>query len=179
MRAPALLLGHDPRRVVPDEPDRSIGAEETFERDIDDDTVIRRELLRLSERCAARLRATGQVARTVSIKARYSDFSTVTRSRTIGQPTDVARVIYATAAALLDALGRSGQLRLVGVRAEGLSHADEAPHQYTLAGDEEEWRAAEEVVDRAAARFGSGTLRPAALVEPATDTAPVARRPST
>jgi DNA polymerase-4 len=168
----ALASGHDPRRVVPDEPDRSIGAEETFDRDIDDDTVIRRELLRLSERCAARLRASGQVARTVSIKARYADFSTVTRSRTIGQPTDVAKVIYTTAVALLEALGRSGPLRLVGVRAEGLSRATDAPHQLTLAGDDEEWRAAEEVVDRAAARFGSGALRPAALVKPATKAPP-------
>jgi DNA polymerase-4 len=168
----ALASGLDPRRVVPDEPDRSIGAEETFARDIDDDTAIRRELLRLSERCAARLRASGQVARTVSIKARYTDFSTVTRSRTIREPTDVAKVIYTTAVALLEALGRSGPLRLVGVRAEGLSRATEVPHQLTLAGDDEEWRAAEEVVDRAAARFGSGALRPAALVKPTTKAPP-------
>jgi DNA polymerase IV len=168
----ALASGHDPRRVVPDEPDRSIGAEETFDRDIDDDAVLRRELLRLSERCAARLRASGQVARTVSVKARYADFSTVTRSRTVGQPTDVAKVIYTTAVALLEALGRTGPLRLVGVRAEGLSRATDTPHQLTIAGDDEEWRAAEEVVDRAAARFGSGALRPAALVEPAAKAAP-------
>jgi DNA polymerase-4 len=168
----ALASGHDARQVVPDEPDRSIGAEETFDRDVDDDTVIRRELLRLSERCAARLRKSGQVARTVSIKARYADFTTVTRSRTIGQPTDVAKVIYTTAVALLEALRRTGPLRLVGVRAEGLSRVTEAPHQLTLAGDDEEWRAAEEVIDRAAARFGSGALRPAALVEPATKAIP-------
>src|SRR6476659_10494241 len=67
----ALAWGRDERSVVPHEPDKSIGAEETFARDVDNPEVIRRELLRLSDRTAARLRATGQVGRTVSIKVRF------------------------------------------------------------------------------------------------------------
>jgi DNA polymerase-4 len=163
----ALAWGRDQRDVTPNEPDRSVGAEETFARDVEDPAVIRRELLRLSERCAARLRAMDQVGRTVSIKIRFADFKTITRSRTLTEPTDVARVVYDTARGLHEALGIDGALlRLVGVRVEGLMRVEETPHQLALAGGEDEWRAAEQAVDQATARFGSGAIRPAALVEP-------------
>jgi DNA polymerase-4 len=113
----ALAWGRDERSVVAHEPDKSIGAEETFGSDIGDPETIHRELLRLSERTAARLRAAGHVGRTVSIKVRFADFKTVTRARTLPAPTDVGQVIYATARALFDALGTGGApLRLVGVR---------------------------------------------------------------
>lgn len=162
----ALAWGRDERGVTPNEPDRSIGAEETFGRDVDDVAVIRRELLRLSERCAARLRAGALVGRTVSIKVRFADFTTITRSRTLREPTDVARVVYDTACGLHQALGKDEALiRLVGVRIEGLADAGDTPHQLALAGGEDEWRAAEQAVDLATARFGSGAVRPAALVE--------------
>jgi DNA polymerase-4 len=162
----ALAWGRDERHVNPHEPDRSIGAEETFGHDIADVAMIRRELLRLSQRCATRLRASGVVGRTVSIKIRFADFTTITRSKTLREPTDVARVIYDTAVALHQALDRDGALlRLVGVRVEGLGDALDTPHQLALTGSEDEWRAAEQAVDRAAARFGRGTVRPAALVE--------------
>jgi DNA polymerase-4 len=163
----ALAWGHDQRHVTPVTPERSIGAEETFARDVDDVAVIRRELLRLSERCAARLRSTGQVGRTVSIKIRFADFTTITRSRTLPEPTDVARVVYDTARGLHQALGKDGALlRLVGVRVEGLRDALDTPHQLALGGGEDDWRAAEQAADLAAAKFGSGAVRPAALVEP-------------
>lgn len=162
----ALANGEDPRPVVPNEPDRSIGAEETFARDIADRDGILRELLRLSERCAERLRATGQVGRTVAIKVRFTDFRTISRSRTLSQHTDVARTIYETAAQLYDALDIEGTpLRLVGVRTEGLARSAETPEQLTLAGDAEEWRAAEQAVDRVTERFGHGAVRPATLVQ--------------
>ena len=156
--------------VVPQEPERSIGAEETFARDVDDPAVVLRELLRLSERTAARLRAAGLVGRTVSIKVRFADFTTITRSRTLRDPTDVARVVYDTARGLYGALGlQRARLRLVGVRVEGLSEASTTPRQMALDGGDEEWRAAEQASDRAAARFGSGAVRPAALVDPRRD----------
>ncbi len=93
----ALAWGRDERRVTPLEPDKSIGAEETFAVDIDDPEIIHRELLRLSERTAARLRAKGQVGRTVSIKVRFADFTTITRARTLKEATDVGRTVYETA----------------------------------------------------------------------------------
>lgn len=162
----ALAWGRDARSVVPNEPDRSVGAEETFARDVADDRVVHRELLRLSERCGERLRAAGHVGRTVSIKVRFADFTTITRSRTLTEPTDSSRVLYDTARGLFDALDRKGALiRLVGVRAEGLREAIDTPHQLALAGGDDEWRAAEKAVDLAAARFGSGAIRPATLVD--------------
>src|SRR3954469_3928846 len=161
----ALAWGRDERDVVAHEPDKSIGAEETFARDVDDPAVVLRELLRLSERTAARLRATGHVGRTVSLKVRFADFTTITRAKTLREPTDVARAVYDTARGLYDALGlQRARIRLVGVRMEGLAVADETPRQLAIGGGDDEWRAAEAAADRAAARFGPGAVRPATLV---------------
>jgi DNA polymerase-4 len=163
----ALAWGRDERSVVPHEPDKSIGAENTFSTDIDDPAVIARELLRLSERTAARLRAAEQAGRTVSIKVRFADFTTITRARTLPEPTDVGRTVYDTAMALYDALGlERARIRLVGVRVEGICDAADAPHQLLLGEREHGWRDAEQAVDRAARRFGAGVVRPAALVDP-------------
>ena len=163
----ALAWGRDERHVTPHEPDKSIGAEETFPVDVDDPTVIARELLRLSERTAARLRASGQVGRTVSIKIRFSDFTTITRSRTLAEATDVGRTVYETALTLYEALGlERARLRLVGVRVEGISDAAAQTRQLLLGEKDSGWREAEQAVDRASRRFGAGAVRPAALVEP-------------
>ena len=168
----ALSWGQDERGVIAHEPDKSIGAEETFARDVDDPAVVLRELLRLSERTAARLRATGAVGRTVSLKVRFADFTTITRAKTLRDPTDVARVVYETARLLYDALGlQRARIRLVGVRVEGLTDTDVTPRQLALGGSGEEWRAAEQASDRAAARFGAGAVRPATLVDPSRRTA--------
>jgi DNA polymerase-4 len=161
----ALSWGRDERSVVPHEPDKSIGAEETFARDVDDPAVIRRELLRLSEKVAARMRGAGLQGRTVTIKVRFADFTTITRARTIRDATDVAREIYATARELYDALGLDrARLRLVGVRVEGLVDAAGQPRQLQLGERPRGWREAERAADRAAVRFGDGAVRPAALV---------------
>ncbi len=163
----SLAWGRDARRVTPLEPDKSIGAEETFAVDVDDPVVVHRELLRLSERTAGRMRAAGQVGRTVSIKIRFSDFTTITRSRTLGEATDVGRTVYETALSLYDALGlERARLRLVGVRVEGIADAVGQPHQLLLGERDTGWREAEQAVDRAARRFGAGAVRPAALVDP-------------
>ncbi len=164
-----LAWGRDDGRVTPDEPDRSVGAEETFDVDVADQRVIHRELLRLSDRVAARLRAAGQVGRTVSIKVRFADFSTLTRARTLPAPTDGGRELYETARQLYQALGAEGALiRLVGVRVEGLLAAEGAPRQLQLGARERGWREADRAVDRAVQRFGPGAVRPATLV-PADD----------
>jgi DNA polymerase IV len=163
----ALAWGRDDRAVVATEPDKSVGAEETFARDVDDPHVVRRELLRLSERVAARLRAGGHQGRTVTIKIRFADFTTITRARTLHQPTDVAREIYTTAGGIYDGLGLDrARLRLVGVRVEGLVDAAGTPRQLLLGDRSHGWREAEQAVDRAVRRFGSGAVRPAALVDP-------------
>ena len=160
-----LAWGRDPRHVVPAQTERSIGCEETFSHDVDDPEVIHRELLRLSERAAARLRAARLVGRTVSIKVRFADFTTITRSRTLGEATDVGRDVYGTACSLFDALGlQRARLRLVGVRLEGLSDVRSQQRQMLLDEPAHGWRDADRAVDRASARFGAGSVRPASLV---------------
>ena len=160
-----LSWGRDPRSVTPHTPDKSIGAEETFDTDIDDPEIIRRELLRLSEKVGARLRAGGNAGRTVSVKLRMANFKTITRSRTLREPTDVARVIYVTARELYEGAGLERvRLRLVGVRVENLGPADQAPRQLALDEPESGWREAERAIDQVTHRFGSGAVRPAALV---------------
>ncbi|MEU2349307.1 DNA polymerase IV [Modestobacter sp. NPDC049651] len=160
-----LAWGRDPRRVVPDEPEKSTGAEETFGTDVDDPAVVHRELLHLAERTAGRLRSAGHLARTVSIKVRFADFTTITRSRTLEVPTDVGQELYDTARALYDALGLDrARIRLVGVRAERLVEADGTPRQLELGAREHGRRDAELAADRAARRFGAGAVRPATLL---------------
>jgi DNA polymerase-4 len=164
----ALAWGRDERPVVPGVPDKSIGAEETFATDVDDPEVIRRELLRLSGRTARGLRAGGCVARTVVVKLRLANFTTITRSRTLPEPTDVARKIYATACDLYAAAGLDSRarLRLVGVRAAGLIPVARSATQLALGEQPASWRDAEQAVDRIAGRFGPDSVRPAALVQP-------------
>jgi DNA polymerase-4 len=165
----ALAWGRDERVVTPAEPEKSIGAEETFPVDVDDPRVVRRELLRLSERTAARARAARQVGRTISVKIRFADFTTITRSKTLTEATDVGRVVYETAVGLYDALGlERARLRLVGVRLEGLAPAGTQTRQLLLGERDSGWREAEQAVDRAALRFGAGAVRPAALIDPDT-----------
>src|SRR5206468_12152834 len=160
-----LAWGRDPRRVVPNEPEKSTGHEETFVTDVDDPAVLHRELLRLAERTAGRLRAVGALARTVSIKVRFADFATITRSRTLAVPTDVGQELYDTARSLFDALGLDrARIRLVGVRAEGLVEADATARQLELGAREHGRRDAELAADRAARRFGAGAVRPATLI---------------
>ena len=164
-----LAWGTD-RRVVtarrgPDEPDRSMGADETFGRDTDDREVVLRELLRLSARVAGRMRVAGVAGRTVTLKVRFADFTTITRSRTLPEATDVTQEVYRTAVRLYDALGlQRARLRLVGVRVEGLVPRETVQRQLVLGERERGWSDADRAVDRAARRFGSAAVRPASLL---------------
>lgn len=166
-----LARGHDPRPVVRDEQERSIGSEETFPEDLDDPDLVRRELLRMADRTAARLRRAGLVGRTVSIVIRLADFTTVTRSARLAAPTDVTGEIHDQAVALharllrTDSAVAQARIRLVGVRVEGLQPRDEAHRQPTLDEPDRGWRDAEEAIDRAVARYGDGAVHRAVLGE--------------
>jgi DNA polymerase-4 len=164
----ALAFGRDERSVESSVREKSVGAEETFEIDVTDQAVIKRELLRLSRRTAASLRSSGLATRTVVVKLRKADFTTITRSRTLPEATSETQRIYATACALYEASGLSGRtrLRLVGVRATGLVPAGTATTQLAL-GEERvaSWRAAETALDRITGRFGPEAVRPATLVD--------------
>jgi DNA polymerase-4 len=162
----ALAWGRDPRRVTPDVVDKSIGAEETFDVDQTDPATVNRELLRVAERTAARLRSAGQVGRTVVLKVRYSDFSTVNRSRTLQSPTDGTQEIYDTARRLYVGLSANLPIRLVGVRVEGLAAAGASARQPALGEPDRGWSEADRAVDAAVRKFGRNAVRPATLVEP-------------
>jgi DNA polymerase-4 len=122
------------------------------------------------------MRAQGMVGRTVALKIRFADFTTITRSKTLPEPTDVARVVYDTALSLYEALGlERARLRLVGVRVEQLRPASEQPHQLLLGERDQGWREAEQAVDRATRRFGAGAVRPATLVRTPEEEVPPSR----
>jgi DNA polymerase-4 len=159
-----LSCGRDPRRVETEQAEKSIGAEMTFDTDVSDLALLRRCLLSLAEKVGARLRASGNVGRTVSIKVRLADFRTVNRSRTVPISTDVAREIFETSWALFRALGPSEQIRLIGVRVEGLTAAATTSRQLTLGEPERGWREAEAAADAVAARFGRASVGPASLL---------------
>jgi DNA polymerase IV len=159
-----LAAGRDPRPVDPVQVDKSIGAEVTFDTDVADPGTLRRALLALAGKAAGRLRASGQVGRTVAIKVRFADFRTVNRSRTLATPTDVSREVFETAWALFRALKPAEPIRLVGVRVEGLARSGGAAHQPMLGEPERGWREADAAVDAAAARFGPAAVRPASLL---------------
>jgi DNA polymerase-4 len=153
-----------PRRG-PDEPDHSMGADETFSRDTDDPALVTRELLRLSTKVAARLRAAGVAGRTVVLRVRFADFTTLTRSRTLRDHTDLAVEIHAQATALFVALHlQRARIRLVGVRVEGLVPLERAHRQLVLGAREHGWSEAERAVDSAVRRFGDAAVRPARLI---------------
>ena len=158
-----LAHGIDDRDVVPYEAPKSVGHEETFERDIDDEETILRELLALSGRVASRLRADGYRARTVTLKVRLATFTTLTRARTLPDATDVGADLYRVVAELYRALpGQRRRVRLLGVQASGLVQG--AAEQLALLRGER-WGDVERAVDRIEARFGRGAAGPASLLD--------------
>jgi DNA polymerase-4 len=158
-----LARGMDDRAVVPYEPPKSVSNEETFERDLDDERELLRELLALSQRVGSRLREDGYRARTVTLKVRLANFTTLTRSRTIDPPTDVAADLYQVTTELFRALpGARRRIRLLGVAGTGLVAAGE--EQLALLRGER-WSEVERAVDRIDKRFGRGSAMPAALLD--------------
>lgn len=157
-----LARGMDAREVDTARVEKSVGHEETFFHDIDDPTVLRSEFRRLGDRVAARLRANGWEASTISIKVRFDDFTTITRSQTMPEPTAVGQRIGEAALELFGQLERTRPVRLVGVRAERLRATQlEAA---TLWDDDEDWRRVEGALDDATARFGKGVVTRATLL---------------
>jgi len=163
-----LAWGRDYRDVTPEEPDRSISAAETFAQDLDNPEEILTEFLRLTERATARLRDRELFAKTISIKVRFADFSTINRSKTLPLPIDSTHDVYDVVKGLYQALRiERARLRLVGVSLENLSEG--APHQMMLGEREVGWRQAEGAMDQARARFGKGSVRPARLIKASED----------
>jgi DNA polymerase IV len=158
-----LAHGRDDRPVIPYDPPKQVSHEETFDRDLDADDDVLRELLHLSFRVAARLREEGFRARTVSIKTRLASFTTLTRSRTLADPVDTGNDLYRTVAGLYGALpGTRRRIRLLGVAASGLQPSGADQLALVRAG---RWEDAERALDRIERRFGPGAAFPAALMD--------------
>ena len=102
-----LARGVDARRVDTTRVEKSVGHEETFHRDIDDPAVLRSEFRRLADRVGARLRTHGWEARTIAIKVRFADFTTISRSQTLPEPTAVGQRIGDAALELFGAVERT------------------------------------------------------------------------
>jgi DNA polymerase IV len=156
---------------------KSIGHEETFPTDITDRETLGREVLRMAERVAERLRDARQAGRTVQLKLRYKDFRTITRSRTLAEVTNLAADIAAVARALLDAVDIGDGIRLIGVamqqlhavdgQDDGVAH-DQLPLDIdggAARGSDRRRRAVEDSMDAVRRRFGDDAVGAAALLD--------------
>jgi DNA polymerase IV len=178
-----LANGVDPRPVRTDDVEKSISADHTVELDLTEAADVKRELLRLSAEVARRVRERSFVARTVGIKIRFADFTTVTRVRTLDAWTDATSTVYETAAGLYDGLQLDRpRIRLVGVKCEGLRSAGEVAEQLSFddllasdaavpervtpqpTSDGARPSAADRVADAARRRFGADLIGYATLL---------------
>ncbi len=117
----AMALARDERPVVAERDTKSVSVEDTYDVDIHDRVRVRMEVARLAERCVQRLRAAGHSGRTIVLKVRRFDFSTLTRSETLRGPTDDPGVVREAAARLLESVDTTGGVRLLGVGVSGLA----------------------------------------------------------
>ncbi|MFD9034675.1 DNA polymerase IV [Streptomyces sp. NPDC059567] len=116
-----MAQGYDDRPVVAERDTKSVSVEDTFDVDLHDRVRIRMEVERLAERCVGRLRASGHSGRTIVLKVRRFDFSTLTRSETLRGPTDDTVVVREAAGRLLEGVDTTGGVRLLGVGVSGLA----------------------------------------------------------
>ncbi len=157
-----LAWGRDERDVIVEEPDKSISNAETFDHDEDDPEIILAQLLALTEKASSRMRDRNLFAKTISIKIRFANFSTITRSKTLPLPISSSHEIYEVVKKLWNTLGLDrARIRLVGVELSNL--CDNAPEQLVLGAREKGWREAERAVDAARNRFGDEKVKPARL----------------
>lgn len=179
----AMALARDDRAVVAERDTKSVSVEDTYDVDIHDRVRVRTEVQRLADRCVQRLRGAGLSGRTIVLKVRRYDFSTLTRSETLRGPTDDPAVVREAAARLLEAVDTTGGVRLLGVGVSGLADytqedlfaqaagepelveeetgaTTEAPAVEESAGAERQWRAGNDVRH---AEYGHGWVQGSGL----------------
>ena len=160
-----LAWGRDYRDVEIEHIEKSISSSETFDQDLDSQEEILKEFLRLTERSVERMRDKGFAAGTISIKVRFTDFKTISRSKTVDLPITGTQEIFEVVKNLYLALNLENVLiRLVGVSLDSLVE-DEEINQMVLGQRTSGWQQADKAVDRIKNKFGSASLRPARLVE--------------
>lgn len=156
-----LAQGRDLRPVVSDNSAKSISVEETYPVDLTGDEPVMAELLAHSDSLASRLRRAGLAAGTITLKVRYGDFTTVSRSESVAGALDVARDIFSVVRRLVERVDLTRPVRLLGVGATNLRPADEARQLET--GSAAEWDRLAEAVDTIRGRFGYSSIEPARL----------------
>ncbi len=173
-----LAWGRDDDPVVGRAPEQSIGSQTTFERDIEDPELVCTELLRVTVRVASRMRAAGVCGRAVTLDVRFADFTTITRTGALGEPSDVTDEICARARQLFEALGlQRARVRRVGVRVGRLVPSSSAYRQPALDEPERGMREAELAADSAIARFGPRAVLRASLTRRSFDIPSVPEAP--
>jgi DNA polymerase IV len=172
-----LAHGRDDRVVEVDRQVKSVSHEETYATDRFTHEELHVEVVRMADAVASRLRATGLAGRTVTVKVRFGDFTTITRSHSVPAPVEAGQVIAAVATRLVDAVDVSPGVRLLGVGVSSLSRAAVVPAQQlalTLSEDDPagstalasaDWSEATMAVDAVRRRFGDAAVAPAAVVE--------------
>jgi len=162
-----LAWGRDTRFVTTEHIERTIGNERTFDVDVDDIDELTDQLMYLSDLVARRLRHADVATKTISLKVRFADFTTVTRNKTLTNPTDTAQEIFQIARVLLESVYvQRTRIRLLGIRGEHLVPSKDVQAQLNFAKRDAGWREAERVLDRVAEKFGIKMLRQARLVQP-------------
>jgi DNA polymerase-4 len=158
----ALAHGRDDRAVIPRQRAKSIGHEETFPVDLTARDDLDRELVRLADGVAMRLREAGVATRTIVLKVRFGDFRTVTRSVTVPDPVDSGRSLWQTAKELLDQLDTAQGVRLLGI--SGTALVSSGVRQLRLDDDGVPWSEADGAMDEVRARFGTDAIAPASAL---------------
>jgi nucleotidyltransferase/DNA polymerase involved in DNA repair len=158
-----LARGLDERAVVSEADDaKSMGHEHTFAVDTANADVLRRTLLALCDAVAGRLRHHGVRGRTVTLKYRDETFRTLTRARTLGEPTDAGDELFAAAWQLFQDVHGARRVRLLGVSASGLGDAGSQLGMFAA-----ETRPSDRLRDTVRARFGDGALVRASVLDSA------------
>jgi DNA polymerase-4 len=158
----ALASGIDSRTVVPDTASKSISVEETYSVDLEGRSLVEAALLAHSQQLAQRLRQAGLGARTISLKVRFADFTTVTRSRTVAHVISQPRDLYRVGLDLLTSVPDDQSIRLLGLGGSSFELA-EAPGQISIE-DEDAWHRVGDAVAEVQDRFGVSALKPARLL---------------
>ncbi len=175
-----LAHGIDARRVTPRREEKSYSLERTFPKDVAQRDELRLRLFEFCEELGWRLRERGLRARTVTLKARFGDFKTVTRTKSMPLATNVGVRLYGVARELLERVP-SQPLRLLGVGVSGLEDvrtprqgalfgdSSDSPHQAARGADDDGARRDRleriaEGLDRLRAKYGAGTVTPGSLV---------------
>jgi DNA polymerase-4 len=158
-----LANGIDPRKVESDVGAKSVSVEQTYSIDLEGIDVLEAALLAHSQKLSGRLKRSGLAARTITLKARYEDFTTVTRSQTLKGATDSSRDLYRVALELLRQVDSSRGVRLLGLGGTSLEESSE-PRQLDLTASQD-WERVEDVIGDVRDKYGESAISPARLLD--------------